>query len=87
MLRVRAKSLFLLLVFFVKDKMLILGLMVAVYANCTDWPVLLRENERELLAADRDGADVVDEDSDAVAGDAVEVSEAEFDDSAGAVNF
>ncbi|KAI4233921.1 MAG: hypothetical protein LQ349_004117 [Xanthoria aureola] len=58
-----------------------------VYANCTDWPVLLRENERELLAADRDGADVVDEDSDAVAGDAVEVSRAEFDDSAGAVNF
>lgn len=64
-----------------------MGLTIAVYANCTDWPVLLRENERELLAADRDGADVVDEDSDAVAGDAVEVSRAEFDDSPGQVNF
>ncbi len=67
--------------------MLILGLMIAVYANCTDWPVLLRDNERELMAADLNDADVVDEDSDAVAGDAVEVSEAEFDDSASAVNF
>ena len=67
--------------------MLILELIVAVYANCTDWPVLLRDNERELMAADRDDADVVDEDSDTVAGDAVEISEAEYDDSAGAVNF
>ncbi|KAI4087190.1 MAG: hypothetical protein LQ339_008945 [Xanthoria mediterranea] len=58
-----------------------------VYANCTDWPVLLRDNERELMAADRDDADVLDEESDAVAGDAVEVSEAEFDDSPGQVNF
>lgn len=39
------------------------------------------------MAADRDDADVLDEESDAVAGDAVEVSEAEFDDSPGQVNF
>ena len=51
---------------------------IAVQAKCTDWPTLLRDNERERNADGPNEADMLDEGSHAVAGDASEVSEAEY---------